>query len=157
MTVTITPVPVRKSITVKASQKRAFTVFTSGMGHWWIKGHSINSSPQQDVIIEPHAGGRWFERGEDGSECQWGHVIEWDPPRRIVLAWQLGADWKFALDLVTELEIRFTAAGADMTRIDLEHRNLERYGERAEAVRTAIGGDGGWPILLNAYAAALSS
>ena len=155
MTVTITPAPVRKSIIVKASQKRAFTVFTSGMGHWWIKGHSINSSPQQDVIIEPRAGGRWFERGEDGSECQWGHVIEWDPPRRIVLAWQLGADWKFAPDLVTELEIRFTPDGPEMTRVDLEHRNLERYGERAEELRASIGSENGWPALLKAYAAAV--
>ena len=83
MNVTISPAPVRKTIEVKASQERAFEVFTADMGRWWTKGHSINTSPQQDVIVEPRAGGRWYERGEDGSECQWGYIIDWEPPRRV--------------------------------------------------------------------------
>lgn len=157
MNVTIIPAPVRKSMAVKASPERAFEVFTNRMGRWWNKTHSINSSPQQDVILEPHAGGRWYERGADGSECQWGHVIEWDPPRRLLLAWQINADWKFDPALITELEIRFTPEGANSTRIDLEHRNLDRYGEKADQTRAALDSEEGWTGLLKAYADTFSS
>jgi uncharacterized protein YndB with AHSA1/START domain len=129
-------------------------VFTAGMRRWWTKGHSINTSPQQDVIVEPHEGGRWYERGEDGSECQWGHVIEWDPPRRLLLAWQIGADWRFDPALVTELEIRFTPEGPNATRIDLEHRNLDRFGEKAAETRASLDSAGGWTGLLTAFAEA---
>jgi uncharacterized protein YndB with AHSA1/START domain len=108
------------------------------------------------VVVEPRAGGRWFERAADGTECDWGGVIAYEPPARLVLAWQLDADFRYDPELVTEVELRFTAEG-DGTRVDLEHRDLERYGERREAVRQAIGGDGGWTALLAAYAAALRS
>jgi uncharacterized protein YndB with AHSA1/START domain len=152
MNVTISPAPVRKSIQVKASQERAFDIFTARMGRWWIKGHSINSSPQQDVIVEPRAGGRWYERGEDGSQCDWGHVIAWDPPRRVVFAWQINSEWRFDPSLVTEVEIRFTSEGANATRVDLEHRNIDRFGEKAAATRASLDSDGGWSGLLKAYA-----
>jgi uncharacterized protein YndB with AHSA1/START domain len=112
------------------------------------------SAPQQDVIVEPREGGRWYERGEDGSECQWGHVIEWDPPRRLLLAWQIGADWRFDPALVTELEIRFTPEGPNATRIDLEHRNLDRFGEKAAETRASLDSAGGWTGLLKAFAEA---
>jgi uncharacterized protein YndB with AHSA1/START domain len=157
MNVMISPAPVRKTIQVKASQERAFEVFTAGMGRWWVKGHSINTSPQQDVIVEPREGGRWYERGKDGSECQWGHVIEWDPPRRLLLAWQIGADWRFDPALVTELEVRFTPEGPNATRVDLEHRNLDRFGEKAAETRASLDGAGGWTGLLKAFAEASSS
>jgi uncharacterized protein YndB with AHSA1/START domain len=152
MNVTISPAPVRKSIQVKTSQERAFEIFTAHMGRWWIKGHSINSSPQQDVIIEPRAGGRWYERGEDGSECDWGHVIAWDPPQRVVFAWQINGEWRFDPSLVTEVEIRFTSEGANATRVDLEHRNLDRFGAKAATTRASLDSDGGWAGLLKAYA-----
>jgi uncharacterized protein YndB with AHSA1/START domain len=151
----ISPAPVRKSITVKTSIERAFKVFTEGMGRWWLKSHSlIQGSQQVDVIIEPKPEGRWYEVGADGSECQWGHVIEWQPPERILLAWQLNADWRFDPVFMTEVEIRFTPQGADATRIDLEHRLLERYGERAETARASLDSDEGWFGLLAAYAQA---
>jgi uncharacterized protein YndB with AHSA1/START domain len=152
MTTTITPAPVRKSIRVKAPPTRAFEVFTAGMGRWWIKTHSINASPLADVIIEPRAGGRWFERGEDGSECPWGHVIAWEPPSRLLLAWQIGGDWKFDPDLVTEVEVRFTPE-RDGTRVDLEHRNIERFGANADAIRAAFESPEGWGGLLDSFAA----
>jgi uncharacterized protein YndB with AHSA1/START domain len=155
MNVTISPAPVRKSIQVKASQVRAFDIFTAKMGRWWIKGHSINSSPQQDVIVEPREGGRWYERGEDGSECDWGHVIAWDPPRRVVFAWQINGEWRFDPSLVTEVEIRFTSEGANATRIDLEHRNLDRFGAKAATTRAALDSEGGWTGLLKAFAEAV--
>lgn len=107
MTATISPSPVRRSVTVKASPARAFEVFTSGFSSWWPKTHSIGTVPLKTAIIEPRAGGRWYETGEDGSECPWGDVIAWEPPQRIVLAWRIGTDWKFDPDLLTEVEVRF--------------------------------------------------
>ena len=148
----ITPAPVRKTIEVKATLERAFDVFTASMGRWWAKSHSINSSPQEDVIIEPQPGGRWYERGVDGSECQWGHVIAWEPPHRILLAWQLNAEWRFDPDFFTELEIRFIPAADGKTRIELEHRNIERFGAKTDETRAALDSDGGWTGLLKAYA-----
>ncbi|WP_438816453.1 SRPBCC family protein [Taklimakanibacter lacteus] len=145
----------RKTVEVKATPERAFDVFTAGMGRWWAKSHSIGSSPQQDVIIEPRVGGRWFERGTDGTECQWGHVIHWEPPHRIVLAWQLNAEWRFDANLVTELDIRFIEIGHGMIRIELEHRNLERFGDKAAEVRSALDSEGGWQGLLAAYTAVI--
>jgi uncharacterized protein YndB with AHSA1/START domain len=127
------------------------------MGKWWLKSNSIGSSPLMDVIIEPRAGGRWFERGEDGSECVWGKVIAWDPPNRIVLAWQLNGEWRYDAGLITELEIQFLAAGENATQVELEHRNLERYGDKAEAMAAALGSDSGWPGLLERYAGQLKS
>ncbi len=92
------------------------------------------ASPLKDAIIEPRAGGRWFERGEDGSECQWGRVLAWEPPHRLVLAWKLNAQWKFDETFVTEVELRFIAEDGG-TRVELEHRFLERYAEHARRRR----------------------
>lgn len=155
MTVTISPAPVRRSIRVKATPARAFEVFAARMGSWWPKSHSVGTSPLREVIIEPRAGGRWYERGEDGSECEWGHVLEWEPPARLLLAWQLGADFRFDKDLVTEVELRFIGDG-DGTRVELEHRNLERFGDRAEAARATFESPGGWGGILEGYAAAVT-
>ena len=154
MPLEILPAPVRKTLLVKAGQVRAFEVFTTGMGRWWPASHSIGKSPQKDAVMEPRTGGRWFERGEDGTECDWGRVLVWEPPSRVVLAWQISAEWKFDPGLQTEVEVRFIAEGPKLTRVEFEHRNLERYGDKAEAVRKSISSDGGWPGLLAAYAAA---
>jgi uncharacterized protein YndB with AHSA1/START domain len=154
MTVTISPAPVRKSVRVKAPPARAFEVFAARMGSWWPKSHSVGASPQRDVIIEPRPGGRWFERGEDGAECDWGHVLAWEPPSRLLLAWQLNAEWRFDRNLVTEVEVRFIPDGADATRVELEHRHLERFGDRVEAVRNSLDSPGGWGGILEGYAAA---
>lgn len=151
----ISPAPVRKTITVKVGIERAFTVFTQDMGRWWLKSHSINpATTQKDVVIEPRAQGRWYEIGADGSECSWGHVIDWDPPHRLVLAWQINPDWQFDPALVTEVEVRFTREGANATRVDLEHRLLERFGERAGKLRQSFDDKQGWAGLLEAYGAA---
>ena len=156
MTRQISPAPVRKSITVNAGLDRAFTVFTRDMGRWWLKSHTLNpASPQKDVIIEERPEGRWYELAADGSECPWGHVIAWEPPRRILLAWQINAEWKFDPALVTEVEVRFTAQGADATRIDLEHRLMDRFGANAEAMSQSFDSNEGWSGLLAAYAQSL--
>ena len=149
---TIHPAPVRKSITVKADAARAFEVFTGRIGSWWPRSHCIASSPQKDVVLEPRAGGRWYEIGEDGSQCNWGKVLAWEPPVRVVLAWQIGADWKYDPDLTTEVEVTFTPVEGGATRVDLEHRNLERFGDKAETVRASIDSEGGWGGILKVYA-----
>ena len=146
--------PVRKEIVVEASQARAFRAFTEEHGAWWpLATHHIGEKPAETAVIEPRPGGRWFERAEDGTECQWGRVLVWDPPGRVVLAWQVGADWKHHDDLSTEVEIRFVVLGPALTRVELEHRNLDRFGAAADKMRGAFDSDGGWTGMLKRYAA----
>jgi uncharacterized protein YndB with AHSA1/START domain len=152
MTRTITPAPVRKSVRVKATAPRAFEVFTQRMSQWWKPSHSINASPMVAAVTEPREGGRWFERGADGSECQWGRVLVWQPPTRLVLAWQIDAQWQFDPELVTELDIRFVPDGDGMTRVELEHRHIERFGDKAAALRESLDSPDGWSGLLAAFA-----
>jgi len=148
---TIVPAPVRKSVRVGAQPQRAFKIFTDGMGRSWPKSHHIGAADLDALVIEPKAGGRWYERGVDGSECDVGRVLVWEPPARLVLAWQLTADFKFDAGLITEVEVRFIAEGANATRVELEHRNLERYGERAGGFRTTIDSPEGWSGLLQLF------
>lgn len=150
MSQTITPAPIRRSVEVKVPPARAFEIFTSGTSRWWLKTHTINAtkSPIKDVVIEPRAGGRWFERGEDGSECDWGKVLAWEPPSRLLLAWQINADFKYDPSLLTEVEIRFTPAGSG-TLVELEHRLIERMGERAVGMHDAF--TRGWGLLLESF------
>jgi uncharacterized protein YndB with AHSA1/START domain len=152
MSPTIAPAPIRKHVRVKAAPARAFEIFTAGMSSWWLKTHTINAtkSPIKDIVIEPRAGGRWFERGEDGSECQWGKVLAWEPPTRLLLAWQINAQWQFDAALLTEVEISFASDGTG-TLVTLEHRHLERLGDGADALRQAF--EGGWMNLLEQFAA----
>jgi len=129
--------PVRRSVTVATGIERAFTAFTTGMDRWWPRqGKSIGSAPLAEVVLEPFVGGRWFERGVDGSECDWGRVLSFEPPHRLVLAWQIGADWRYCPELITEVEVRFTEQ-AGKTTVELEHRNLDRYAEHAQRMRDA--------------------
>jgi uncharacterized protein YndB with AHSA1/START domain len=148
----IKPAPIVKSLVVKTDCEKAFSVFTAGIGRWWPAAFSIGSSPIKDVVMEQRAGGRWFERGEDGTECEWGKVLVWEPPSRVLLTWQIGGDWKYHPDMITEMEVRFAAVGAKETRVEFEHRKLEALGEAAEEVRAQL--ESGWPGLLQAYAAA---
>jgi uncharacterized protein YndB with AHSA1/START domain len=150
MSQTITPAPINRSVQVKVPPARAFEIFTAGASRWWLKTHSISAmkSPIKDVVIEPRAGGRWFERGEDGSECDWGKVLAWEPPSRLLLAWQINADFKYDPTLMTEVEIRFTPA-ASGTLVELEHRLIERMGERGVGMRDAF--DRGWGLLLDSF------
>jgi uncharacterized protein YndB with AHSA1/START domain len=150
---TITPAPIRKSVLVNAPRERAFEVFTAGIGRWWPKTHHIGAADLDTLVIEPRQGGRWYERGTDGGECEIGKVLVWEPPARLVIAWQLTHDWKFDPNLITEVEVQFVAEGANSTRVELEHRNLERFGAQADAVRSIYDSPSGWPGLLQAFAA----
>lgn len=154
MTVMISPAPVRRAIEVQAPLERAFELFTAGIGRWWPASHSVGASPLKTAIIEPRAGGRWYEIGEDGSECEWGEVLAWEPPARLVLAWRLNAEWRFDPDLLTELEIIFKPVDGQTTRVELEHRKLENMGASAEAARASLDSDGGWMGLLRLFSAA---
>lgn len=148
---------VRQSLVVAAPPERAFRVFTAEMTRWWPLGtHTIGKVAAAEAVVEPRVGGRWFERGVDGTECDWGRVLAWDPPSRLVLAWQITADWQFAASLETEVEVRFTAVDGG-TRVDLEHRKLGAYGPRAEEMVGVFRSPGGWPGLLERFQGAATA
>ena len=148
----IRPAPVRKTVTVKAPPGRAFATFTGRMVSWWHPDHHIGKSPLKDVVVEPREGGRWYEVGEDGVVCEWGKVLVWEPPSRVVFAWQLNAEWTYDPDFVTELEIRFIPDSTG-TRIELEHRDIERFSDKAATVRAALDSPGGWGGAVALFAA----
>ena len=146
---------VNKSVLVNAPQAHAFAVFTEQLGAWWpLKTHHIGAHPAQTAIIEPRAGGRWFERSSDGVECDWGRVLVWEPPHRIVLSWDIDAAWKYDPKLGTEVEVRFISEGPRTTRVELEHRRLERYGAQAETMQATFESEGGWSGILRGFAQA---
>jgi uncharacterized protein YndB with AHSA1/START domain len=154
MTKTIAIAPVKKSVTVKASPQRAFEIFTAGMTRWWPATHTILKVAPREHIIEPRVGGRWYAIGIDGSQCDNGKVLVWEPPGRLVLAWQLNADWQYDPELMTEVEMLFTAEGPDQTRVSLEHRYLERMGASGQRARDQVDSSGGWGAILELYRAA---
>ncbi len=157
MTMTTTPqaqaTTVQRSVMVKADVEHAFDVFTAAFDTWWPRSHHIGKKPLQKAVIESQVGGRCFGREADGTECQWGTVTTWDPPNRLVIAWQIDPNWQFDADLsrASEVEVRFTAEAGGMTRVALEHRNLERHGKDFEKVRVGIAGPGGWSSLLQTF------
>ena len=150
---TLPALTVRKSLTVEAPIAHAFQVFTTGFDSWWPRSHSISQSPMEKALIETFVGGRCYQRSIDGSECDWGRVIVWEPPHRFVLAWQLNADWQYDPDLTkaSEVEVRFTPEAGGGTRVDLEHRYLERHGVRGIDIRTGVDSPGGWGSLLEMF------
>lgn len=144
---------VRKVVKVQAPQAVAWRVFTEKMGTWWpLEYYKIGKATAVDAVIEPRVGGRWYERGDDGSMCRWGSVLAWEPPSRVVLSWDINADWQYDPTLNTEIEVRFTAESGDRTRVELEHRHLERYGERRDEMRRIYDTQGDWGRLLEAFA-----
>ena len=138
--------PVLHSVEVKASRARAFELFTSQMGRWWPSGKTIGRNPFADIVMEPREGGRWYERDEHGNETQWGRVLSWEPPGRVLLGWQINSQWRYDPDFLTEVELSFAALADGGTRVTLEHRNLERFGADAEAHAAMI--RGGWPTIV---------
>jgi len=147
----IAPAAIRKTIEVRAPIDRAFSVFASRMGDWWHKEHSIaQGTAQKDVIVEPRNGGRWYELGADGSEHQWGRVLSYEPPHRLILAWQLNREFQYDPDFETTVDVRFEERDG-LTIVHFEHRDLERMG--ADAAEMLEGMDGGWGMLLDLYKA----
>ena len=142
--------PVLHSVEVKASPARAFELFTSHMGKWWPKGKTLAPGAHADIVIEPRPGGRGYERDADGNEMPWGRVLAWEPPGRVLLGWQLNAQWRYDADFLTEVELSFAALAGGGTRVTLEHRNLERYGTAAESHAGQL--RGGWPTFVGHFA-----
>jgi uncharacterized protein YndB with AHSA1/START domain len=156
MTDADTAIAVRRSVTVNAAPGRAFEVFTAGFSSWWpLETHHIGKADAAEAVIEPRTGGRWFERGVDGSECDWGFVTAWEPPHRLLLAWHLTPEYEFDADpaQATEVEVRFTPTDGG-TLVELEHRGFEKYGD-PEKIRESVSQKGGWGDLLAMYAKAV--
>jgi uncharacterized protein YndB with AHSA1/START domain len=152
MTVEMQHMSVRKTITVNAPVEHVFAVFTGKQDSWWPRPHHIGTCEQFTAVLEPRVGGRWYERGDDGSECNWGRVLAWEPPHRVVLSWDINADWKYDPGLGTEVEVKFYAESAERTRVELEHRKLERFGDRAEMMRALFDSDEAWTGTLQMFA-----
>jgi uncharacterized protein YndB with AHSA1/START domain len=138
--------PIRKSVIVKPPPARAFELFAAQMGRWWPPTQTPAKNRHVDVIVEPRAGGRWFERDAEGRETLWGEVLAYEPPERLLLGWRLNAQFVYDPDFLTEVEIAFAAAPGGGTEVRLEHRHLERFGAEAERIYGLI--DKGWPARL---------
>jgi uncharacterized protein YndB with AHSA1/START domain len=149
----VDPNSIRKVVSVQASQAVAWRVFTEKMGAWWpLAYYKIGKANAVDAVIEPRVGGRWYERGDDGSICQWGSVLAWEPHSRLVLSWDINADWQYDPTLKTEIEVQFNTDGSDRTCVELEHRHLDRYGARRDEMRRIYDTEGDWGKLLEMFA-----
>lgn len=147
------PNSIRKVVTVQAPPAVAWRVFTEKMGTWWpLDSYKIGRARAVDAVIEPRVGGRWYELGDDGSTCDWGRVLLWEPHSRLVLSWDINADFQYDPDLKTELELRFIPDGQSGTRVELEHRHLDRYGTRRDEMRRIYDTEGDWGRLLQSFA-----
>jgi uncharacterized protein YndB with AHSA1/START domain len=147
--------PVQKSITVRAPVERAFQVFTEELDSWWPRSHHIGKAPMTKTLLEGRVGGRCYSEQTDGTECDWGQILVWEPPSRFVMAWQINSGWQYEPDLAksSEVEVRFIAGDDGTTRVDLEHRYFHRLGEGGAAMRTGVNAEGGWGSLLDLFAA----
>jgi uncharacterized protein YndB with AHSA1/START domain len=151
---TMPALTVRKSLTVHASIAHAFAVFTTGFDSWWPRAHHIGTADLLAAVIEPRAGGRWFEKGVDGSECEWGTVLVYEPPSRVVLSWHLNGEWQYDPDPshASEVDVRFIPDGPGRTKVEFEHRHIERA-VGAEQLRSGVDSPQGWTGLLELFAA----
>jgi uncharacterized protein YndB with AHSA1/START domain len=144
---------VRCEIVVEAPVERAFHAFTHEMADWWNPDHHILEGELAEMVIEPRVGGHIYDKGTDGSECRWATVLAYDPPHRFAFSWNITTDWKLEThpERTSEVEITFTPEG-DYTRVQLEHRHIERHGEGWEEMGEAVGSPGGWPAGLERFA-----
>lgn len=147
-------ISVKKQIVVETSQHRAFRTFTDGIDRWWPREHHIGASPLERMIVEPRTGGRWYSICKDGSEVDIGKVVAWEPPQRLVLTWQITAQWQYDPAFFTEIEVQFLVENPRRTRVELEHRNLERYSAESGTVKKTFESDDAWLASLQAFAGA---
>ena len=146
---------VRRAIVVNAPIDRAFTVFTDRFGDFKPPEHNLLRAPIAETVFEPKVGGHIYDRATDGSECRWARILAYDPPRRVVFSWDIGPTWQVEADpeRTSEVEVTFVAETPDRTRVELEHRHLDRHGPGWEAVTGGVDGPEGWPLYLDRYAA----
>ena len=144
---------VRRQVVVEVSVARAFDVFVSRFGDFKPVEHNLMNAPIAETVLEPWVGGHIFDRGADGSECHWARVLAFDPPDRILFSWDIGPQWEVEPDpeRTSEVEVRFVADGARRTRVELEHRHLDRHGPGWPSVRTGVAGEAGWSLYLARY------
>ena len=159
MTMQATETSVRTSITVDAPIERAFSLFTEGIATWWSPDHHILEGELAEMVFEPYEGGHVYDRGVDGSECRWARVLAYEPPDRVIISWDITPQWQIELDpgSTSEVEVRFIAEAPDRTRVQLEHRNLDRHGAGWEAVREGVDSGDGWPLYLRRYAEVIAA
>src|SRR5918996_2083373 len=145
---------VRSSIVVEAPIETAFKVFTEGFGDFKPREHNLLGVEIAETVFEPRVGGHIYDRGTDGSECRWARVLAFEPPQRVVFSWDIGPTWQLETEPenASEVEVRFIAETADRTRVELEHRNIDRHGPGWQAVADGVGHDQGWPLYLQRYA-----
>ena len=148
MSMTVENLLVRKSIVINAPQAHVFNVFVTHQDAWWPRTHHIGKTEKFVAHLEPFLGGRWYEQGDDGSQCEWGRVLAWEPHGRIVLSWDIDADFQYAPGIGMEVEVRFIVESPERTRVELEHRKLEVLGEKATGFHAAIDSEGGWIEIL---------
>ena len=150
---------VRTEIVVEAPVERAFQVFTGSFDRIKPREHNMLGVDVAESVFEPRVGGRVYDRGVDGSECQWARVLAYEPPDRIVFTWDISPHWQIETDLekTSEVEVRFVAETPERTRVELEHRFLDRHGEGWEGMREGVRGDQGWPLYLARFGEALRS
>ena len=150
---------VRKEIVVEAPIERAFSVFTDRFGDFKPPEHNLLRAPIAQTVFEPLVGGHIYDRAEDGSECRWARILTYEPPTRVVFSWDIGPTWQLETDpdRASEVDVRFVAEGPLRTRVELEHRNIDRHGPGWEGVHEGVDGDDGWPLYLTRYAALLTA
>ena len=143
----------RHSISVEVPVDRAFEVFTKGFDAWWPREHHIGEAELSEVVLESQLNGRWFERGVDGTECDWGRVLSWDPPRHVAMSWHLNGDFEYDPDpdRSSRVDVRFSAEGDRVTRVDVEHSGLDRHGVGWEKLYEGIASANGWHGILARY------
>ncbi len=154
MTSQTTDPRVQTSVVVHASAEEAFSVFTRDMGSWWPPEHHILQGELAEMVFEPRAGGHVFDRAVDGSECHWARVLVYEPPSRLVISWDISLAWQVETDPArsSEVEVRFVPEAPDRTRVELEHRHLDRHGSGWEQMRDAIESPQGWATGLGRFA-----
>jgi uncharacterized protein YndB with AHSA1/START domain len=145
---------VAKSIVVEAPIERAFRVFTEEFGRFKPREHNMLGVDIAETVFEPRAGGHIYDRGVDGSECRWARVLAYEPPHRVVFSWGISPQWQPETDpdKASEVEVRFLPESSERTRVELEHRNLDRHGAGWEGMRAGVESADGWPLYLNRYA-----
>ena len=150
---------VLREVTVDAPVERAFAVFTERFGDFKPKEHNLLGAPIAETTFEPRVGGHIVDRAEDGTECRWARILAYDPPNRVVFSWDISPSWQLEADEAnaSEVEVRFIAETAERTRVELEHRNLDRHGPGWDGVREGIANEGGWPTYLARYADVVTS
>ena len=153
-----TDTSVRSEITVEASIERAFEVFTQKFDRIKPREHNMLGVDIAESVFEPRPGGRVYDRGVDGSECQWARVVAFEPPERIVFTWDISPHWQIETDpaRASEVEVRFVAESPERTRVELEHRNIDRHGDGWEGLAEGVRGGDGWPLYLQRFADAVA-